>query len=62
MPREIVLYEGKYRFYTGEPPYDNELFCDRYGKKSRNFSGDKAIRALFDYAIELRREIDKCTT
>ena len=52
MAEEIILERGKYRFYIK----DNSLYCDRYDEYWRDFTGDKAILALFRYALELREE------
>ncbi len=45
---ELILMGGKYRFYK----VDGALRCDRYGERWREFVGDKAILALFAYALE----------
>ena len=49
---EIILEDGKYRFYME----NHTLKCDRYGEKWREFIGDKAVSALFGYAIDLIEE------
>ena len=48
---EIVLCEGKYRFY-----FDGQgiLCCDRYGEPWRDFIGDNAVLALMRQALEWR--------
>lgn len=46
---KIILEDGKYEFYEKEPGI---LACKRYGEEWREFLGDKAIYALFQYAVE----------
>jgi len=45
---EIILENGKYRFYVK----DDILCCDRYGEPWRDFIGDKAVHALFQECLE----------
>jgi len=56
---EIILENGKYRFFKGDPPHEYELYCHRYGEKWRYFSGDHAISALFDFAYKLLKKKDR---
>lgn len=51
----LKLCDGKYKFYVGEP---GVLICDRYDKPWRDFTGDKAVQALYDYAQELRSALE----
>jgi hypothetical protein len=46
----IVLKNGKYEFQE----HNCLLFCKRYGKPWRGFAGDKAVTALFQYALALQ--------
>jgi hypothetical protein len=46
---------GKYEFYKDEKGI---LHCKRYGKEWRDFVGDKAVTALFDYALQLSEAVD----
>ena len=48
--KKIYLEEGKYIFYK-----DNKgiIHCDRYGEEWRDFIGDKAVSALFDFTYDL---------
>jgi len=55
MMKEIILEDGKYRFY--EENYT--LKCDRHGERWRDFSGDKAIFALFDHALQLEIDLEE---
>jgi len=56
--REIILDDGKYRFWAPDPPDDFQLFCERYGEPWRDFVGDNAVHALFEYAVEQRKEVN----
>lgn len=49
--RRIVLESGKYTFRQDA---EGRLYADRYDEAWREFVGDKAISALFDYAVELQ--------
>lgn len=49
MMDELILEDGKYKFIEEKPGL---LVCYRYGEKWREFIGDKAIYALFQYAIQ----------
>jgi hypothetical protein len=46
----IILEDGKYKFEKHE---DGSLICKRYGENWREFIGDNAVHALFDYAFKL---------
>lgn len=48
-PRELILCEGKYRFVER----NEVLYCDRNDEIWRDFTGDKAIFALFEHALML---------
>lgn len=50
------LCSGKYEFYVDRD--NHALFCKRHGQDWRDFVGDKAVRALFDYAEELEKRIE----
>ena len=51
-PWRIRLTDGKYTFRKGSK---GDLIADRYGQEGwREFLGDKAVGALFDYALELQ--------
>ena len=50
--KEIILDDGKYRFWSPDPPLDHELYCQRYGEPWRTFVGDNAVKELFNYAVE----------
>lgn len=54
---EILLYDGKYCFIKEGV----DLKCLRYGKEWREFIGDNAIHALFDYAKELEKYVPEAT-
>ena len=54
MKRDIVLANGRYRFYTGRK---HVLRCDKEGKEWRNFLGDNAVTELFSYALEKESEV-----
>jgi len=49
MKKEINLYDGKYTFKEQE---DGSLICLRYGEKWRDFIGDNAVHALFNYCCQ----------
>lgn len=58
MEEEIVLMNGKYRFYR---KFDNSLkdsllHCDRYGEPWRDFLGDHAVNLLFDFALDMKKK------
>lgn len=48
----ITLCDGKYEFYRDAAG----LLCKRHGEPWRDFLGDKAISALFEYALEMRQK------
>ena len=50
---EIILDEGKYKFYIK----NDALCCDRHGEKWRKFLGDKAVLSLFHECLELKRKL-----
>ena len=50
---EILLDDGKYRFYKE----DHLLLCERYGEKWRDFLGDHAVTGLFNECLELKRKL-----
>ncbi len=52
MKDEIILDNGKYRFYM----IGCTLHCDRYGEKWRDFVGDNAVTALFQKCLELKED------
>ena len=52
MEDEIILEDGKYRFYKIGPT----LCCDRWGERWRGFLGDKAVGALFDECLEAKKK------
>ena len=52
---EITLENGKYRFYFKDDTWST-VYADRYGEPWRDFIGDKAVRALFVYALELKNK------
>lgn len=45
----IILEDGKYEFYEEKP---GVIKCKRYGKEWRDFIGDNAVYALFQYAVK----------
>ncbi len=49
MKNQISLEDGKYLFYK----VDGLLKCQRYREDWREFLGDHAVTALFDYAAEM---------
>lgn len=50
----MVLEDGKYEFkLDGE----GNLICLRYGQPWRDFTGDKAVRALYDQVVGLDEEL-----
>jgi len=49
---EIILEDGKYRFFME----DCILYCYRYGEPWREFCGDKAVNCLFDKCLEALKE------
>lgn len=55
----IILGGNKYKFHTLHVETGGithaYLVCERYGEPWRNFIGDKAIRALYDFALEQER-------
>lgn len=46
----LVLDDGEYDFYIDK--ITHSLMCKRYDKYWREFLGDKAIIALFNYATQ----------
>ena len=50
---EIILENGKYRFYVR----DYLLYCDRYNEPYREFIGNKAVHALFNECLNRRDEL-----
>lgn len=46
---ELILEDGKYKFVEEKPGI---LVCYRYGVRWREFIGDKAVYALFEYALQ----------
>lgn len=59
MSEPIELEDGKYTFKVVE----DTLTCKRYNEDWRIFLGDKAVMALFQYALKLQAKIadDTCT-
>lgn len=55
--KTLIFEGGKYRFWSPDPPHDHELYCDRNGKAWREFVGDHAVKTLFDFAVQARREV-----
>lgn len=53
MKEEIVLCDGKYKFYIDEL---GVLRCLRNGENWRDFIGDNAVLALFRECLELREK------
>lgn len=49
----LQLDDGKYEFFVES----GILKCLRYGKEWREFTGDKAVHALFDYCESLQAQI-----
>ena len=49
MSENIILENGKYEFIKDDK---GKLICKRYGQPWREFVGDNAVHALFDYAVE----------
>lgn len=49
---KITLEDGKYVFFKDT---EGLVYCHRYGKPWREFLGDKAVSALFDYALNLKQ-------
>ncbi len=55
MIKKVELSDGKYTFYES----NHILKCHRYGEPWREFTGDNAVHALFDYCIELLEKQEK---
>lgn len=53
----LMLEDGKYCFYLHEKT--GTVYCDRYGKGWRIFTGDKAISALFAYAHDMKNKLEE---
>jgi len=53
MDEPIELEDGKYTFQV----VDSTLTCKRYNEGWRVLSGDKAVMALFQYALKLQAKI-----
>lgn len=49
---KITLEDGKYVFFKDT---EGLVYCHRYDKPWREFLGDKAVSALFDYALNLKQ-------
>lgn len=54
MIEQYSLLDGKYIFRLDTDTHT--LVCLRYGEPWREFVGDKAIHALFDEVLRLRKE------
>jgi len=57
MSKALILCEGKYIFCEEE----SILKCLRYGEPWREFVGDKAVSALFDFAMACLVELPETT-
>jgi hypothetical protein len=56
----IKLNGGKYEFFMGlGGGGGGVLMCNRYGEAWRMFTGDKAVHALYSYALQLRELLEK---
>lgn len=51
---EIILDDGKYRFYKED---SGNLYCYRNEIAWRDFIGDHAVTELFNECLELRKEL-----
>lgn len=51
----MKLCEGKYEFYKE----NHSVHCKRYGEVWRDFIGDGAVLALFDYAEDLEEKVKR---
>ncbi len=56
----IILCDGKYEFYRDE--ITGNLLCKRYDSHWLAFVRDKAITALYEYALALQDQEKKETT
>ena len=54
--REIILEDGKYRFWKPDTKDDSNLYCDRFGEPWGEFIGDKAVSALFDIIFSIEKD------
>lgn len=59
MLKRLELDGGKYVFEYDDGPEHKPLRCLRYGEEWRDFVGDKAVLALFHFAVEQRDEKEK---
>jgi hypothetical protein len=51
----MKLCNGKYEFYRDVAG----VLCKRHGEPWRDFIGDKAVNALFEYALQLEHELSE---
>lgn len=56
MSEPILLEDGKYAFQV----MDHALTCKRYNEDWRDFLGDKAVYALFQYTLKLQSKLADC--